>query len=71
MPALEESYAYGHGVSEADARRAWEARNATTARMLEEKGFGMSGEEPCSVKFNRYLLTQCQEAPRASKQHQS
>jgi hypothetical protein len=42
---------------EEDARRAAEhlAGNREVARMLEEKGFGMAGDEPGSVQVNRWL----------------
>jgi hypothetical protein len=31
------------------------ARNQEVARMLEEKGFGLAGDEPVSVQVNRFL----------------
>jgi hypothetical protein len=42
---------------EEDARRAAEhlAANREVARMLEEKGFGMAGDEPGGVQMNRWL----------------
>ena len=42
---------------EEDARRDAEyvARNRSIARMLDEKGFGMTGDEPGSVLINRFL----------------
>ncbi len=42
---------------EEDARLRAEHRDETrrTARLLEEKGFGMGGDEPGGVQINRYL----------------
>jgi hypothetical protein len=40
-----------------DARleREYFARNQEVARMLEEKGFGLTGNEPGGVQINRHL----------------
>jgi hypothetical protein len=42
---------------EEDARleAEYRARNEEAARLLEEKGFGLTGEEPGGVQMNRYL----------------
>ncbi len=45
---------------EEDARLETEyfARNQKVSRMLEEKGFGMAGDEPMLTQVNRYLHTE-------------
>ena len=42
---------------EEDARQRaeFDAENQRVARMLEEKGFGLSGDEPGGVQMNRFL----------------
>lgn len=45
---------------EEDARLEAEyfARNQRVSRMLDEKGFGMAGDEPTLTQVNRYLHTE-------------
>jgi len=51
------SFRFASKDPEEDARLEAEffARNQEVARMLEEKGFGMTGGEPGAVAINRYL----------------
>lgn len=42
-------------VEDARLEAEYFARNREVARMLEEKGFGMTGNEPGGVAINRYL----------------
>jgi hypothetical protein len=42
-------------VEDAKLEAEYFARNQEVARMLEEKGFGMTGDEPGGVAINRYL----------------
>ena len=42
-------------VEDARLEAEYFARNQEVARMLEEKGFGMTGSEPGGVAINRYL----------------
>ncbi len=59
LPTIQSMRMVSHDPEE-DARLEADyfARNQKAARMLEEKGFGMAGDEPTITQVNRYLHTE-------------
>jgi len=59
LPTIQSMRMVSHDPEE-DARLEADyfARNQKVARMLEEKGFGMAGDEPTLTQVNRYLHTE-------------
>jgi hypothetical protein len=63
LPALSDMMISGPGDDKAKVEAEFYASNNRVAKMLEDKGFGIAGDEPMSVQLNRYLWLKREEKP--------